>query len=80
MADVLLALRDCLGCAALVPVPVQVLCGPAELDHQVFREILRLNLAPLFPPQPNEIGFILAHNDAGVRAANERAALPINRL
>jgi len=77
MADVLLAVRDGLSCAALVPVPVQVLCGPAELDHQVFREILRRKFSALFAPQSDEIGFILTHNDAGVRAANERAALMV---
>ena len=80
MADVLLALRDRLGCAALVPMPIQVFRGPAELDHQVFGEILWFKFPALFPPQSDKIGFILAHNDAGIRAADERAALPINRL
>ena len=55
--------------------PVQILCGPAELDHQVFGEILWLKLAALFPPQPDEIGFILSHNDAGIRAADKGPAI-----
>ena len=34
----------------------------------------RLDLAALFPPQPQEGGLIVAHDDPGVRAADERAA------
>jgi hypothetical protein len=53
----------------LVPAPVQVLGNRTELDDQVFRKILRLDLAALFPPKPNQLILIVAHNDSGVRTA-----------
>ena len=60
---------------ALVPVPVEVLGHGAELDDQVVREVLGLDLAALFPPQAEQGGFIVAHDDAGVRAADEAAPI-----
>jgi hypothetical protein len=59
----------------LIPVPVQVLGRDAKLDHEVGGQILRLDLAALFPPEPEEGGFIIAHDDPGVRAADETATL-----
>jgi hypothetical protein len=37
-------------------------------------QILRLDLAALFAPEPDQRLLILAHDDAGVRAADEGAA------
>jgi hypothetical protein len=60
---------------ALIPAPVEVLGNRAELDDQIFREILWLDLAALFQPEPNQLILIVAHNDFGVRAADESAAI-----
>ena len=43
----------------LIPVPVQVLGRQAELNDEVAGEILGLDLAALFPPEPEEGGFIV---------------------
>jgi hypothetical protein len=55
----------------LIPASVQVLRGKAELDNEVAGEVLWLNLTPLLPPQPQKGGLIAAHNDPGIRAADE---------
>ena len=47
----------------------------AELDDEVAGEVLGLDLAALFPPQANQGGFVIAHDDAGVRAADKRTSL-----
>ena len=75
MLDLLLDVLDGVAGVALVPAPVQVLGDGAELDDQVVGEVLGLDLAALLPPQPNERGLIVAHDDAGVRAADEGAAI-----
>ena len=46
----------------------------AELHGEVPREVLRLDLAALLSPQPDQRGLVITHNDAGVRAADEVAA------
>ena len=58
---------------ALVPAPVERLGGDAELDDEVVAEILRLGLAALFLPQPDQRRFVRAHDDPRVRAADESA-------
>ena len=58
-----------------VPAPIEVLGDDAELDDEVAGEVLRLDLAALLPPQPEQGGFVVAHDDPGVRAADECAAL-----
>ena len=55
---------------ALEPAPVEVLRGAPELDEEVAGQVLRLDLAPLFFPQPNERVLVLSENDPCVRAAN----------
>ena len=70
-----LHLGDDLTGIPLVPVPVEVLGHGAELDDQVVREVLGFDLAALFPPQPEQGGFVVAHDDPGVRAADEGAAV-----
>ncbi len=75
MPDVPLDVRDDLAGIGLVPAPVEVLGGQAELDDEVAGEVLRLDLAALFPPQPQQGGLVIAHDDPGVRAADEVAAI-----
>ena len=38
---------------------------------RLLRKILRLDLAALLPPETEEGGLVAAHDDAGVRAADE---------
>jgi hypothetical protein len=59
---------------ALVPAPIEVFGREAELDDQVAGQVLRLDLASLFPPEAQEGPFVVPHDDAGVRAADEVAA------
>ena len=76
MKHLALHLGDDLAGVAFVPVPVEMLGHGAELDDQVARQVLGLDLAALFPPQPEQGGLIVAHDDPGVRAADEGAAIP----
>jgi hypothetical protein len=62
---------------AFVPLAIEVLGHQAELDDEVGREVLRPDLAPLFLPQAEQGLFVLAHDDAGVRAADEVPAVSI---
>jgi len=71
MTDVLLHVDDAPAGVGLVPAPVERLGGIAQLDDQVAGEVLRLGLAALLPPQPNQRGLVLPHNDPGVGAADE---------
>ena len=48
MADLLLDVRDGLPGIGLVPAPIEVLGGDAELDNEVTRKVFGLDLAPLF--------------------------------
>ena len=62
---------DGLPRVALVPAPVQILGGLAELDDEIAGQVLRLGLAALFAPEAQQGGFVVAHDDAGVGAADE---------
>ncbi len=75
MANALLHVLDVLPGAALEPATVQLLGHRAELNDQVLREIRRRQLAALFPPQPDEVFLIVAHDDAGIRSADEVASV-----
>jgi uncharacterized caspase-like protein len=58
---------------SFVPVPVEFLGRTAELDDQVAGKVFGLRLAPLFAPEPEQGGFVIAHDDPGVRTADEAA-------
>jgi hypothetical protein len=60
-----------------VPVPVQVFSHCPELDKEITRDILRLDLAPLLSPQPQQSRLVLSHDDPGIRAANEGATITL---
>ena len=74
MPDPALDVGDDLPGIGFVPAPVEVLGDDAELDDEVAGQVLRLDLAALFPPQPQQGGLVIAHDDPGVRAADELAA------
>ena len=62
---------------ALVPGPIEVFGCQAELDDEFAREVLRPDLAAFLLPQADQGLLILAHDDAGVGAADESGACPI---
>jgi hypothetical protein len=70
-----LHLSDSAASVLLVPLPVQVFRHRAKLYQEVSGKILRLDLAPLFPPETAQCRFVIARNDPRVRAADKRAAM-----
>ena len=62
---------------ALVPGAIEVLGCRPELHDEVAGQVLRLGLAAFLAPQADQGGFIAAHDDPGVRAADE---VPAARL
>ena len=74
MAGPLLDICDDPPGIGLVPAPVKLLGGEAELHDQIAGQVLRLDLAALFPPQPQQGGLVIAHDDPGVGAADKAAA------
>ena len=77
VAHMPLHLRDHLAGIALIPEPIEVLGHGPELDHQIARQVLRLDLAALLAPQPQQRRLIVAHDDPGVRAADEGATITL---
>ena len=69
-----LHIGDELAGVSLKPAPVQLLGRIAELDDQVAGQVLGLDLAAFFPPEAVQGGFVVAHNDPGIGAADESAA------
>ena len=61
---------------ASIPAPIEVLGHDPELDDEVAGEVLWLDLAALLPPKPEQGILIIAHDDPGVGAADEVAAVP----
>jgi hypothetical protein len=47
---------------------------PAKLDDEITGEVLRFDFTAFLLPEPDQGGFIAAHDDPGVRAADEGAA------
>jgi hypothetical protein len=60
---------------ALVPKPVEWFGHHAELDDEVAGQVLRLDSAPFLVPEADEGGLIVAHDDPGVRPADEGTAV-----
>ncbi len=66
MAGPLLDMCDDPRGLSLIPAPIQLLGGKAELHNQVPGQVLRLDFTAFFPPQSDQGGFIAAHDDPGV--------------
>ena len=66
MADPLLDVGDDPPSIGLVPASVKPLSGEAELDNEIAGQVLRLNFAALFSPQPQQGGLVIAHDDSGI--------------
>src|SRR5262249_60706672 len=77
--ELMLYAFDGLPGIALVPVSVEGFGDAAELDDEIARLVLRLDLAAFLPPEAEEGRFVGAHDHPGVGAADECAALPRSR-
>src|SRR6187401_723913 len=71
MADMALHLGDHLVGVALVPVAVEAFGHGPELDDEIARQVLRLDVAAFLAPQPQQGGLVIPHDDPGVRPADE---------
>ena len=71
-----LDLAEGLAGVAFEPVAIEGLGHDPELDDEVAGQVLGLDLAALLAPKADEGGLIIAHDDPGVRAADEVAAIP----
>ena len=69
--DPALDVTDQLAGVALVPGAVEGLGCGSELHDEVPRQILWLGLAAFLAPEANQGGFIAAHDDPGVGAADK---------
>jgi hypothetical protein len=69
-----LSVLHALAGVQLEPMAIELLGGDAELDDEVGREVLRLDLAAFLLPEPDKRGFIVAHDDSRVSAANKPPA------
>jgi hypothetical protein len=74
MSHVALHVTDLPAGIALEPGAIELLGSSSELNNEVAGEILWLGFAPFLPPEAEQGGFIVAHNDSGIRAADEGAA------
>jgi len=66
MPEAMLYAFDGLPGIALVPVSVEGFGDEAELDDEIARLVLRLDLAAFLPPEAEEGGFVIAYDDPGV--------------
>jgi hypothetical protein len=57
---------DDLAGVALEPLPIEGLGYDPKLHDEVGGEVLGLDLASLFLPEPKQGCFIIAHNDPGI--------------
>jgi hypothetical protein len=70
-----LDIGDDLPGIGLVPAAVQLLGGQAELNGEVARKVLWRDLSSFLAPKPQQSRFVTAHNDPGIRATDEVAAI-----
>src|SRR4051794_35170997 len=75
MPNAILDVRDGLSCRALVPGAIEDLCYRAELDDKIIREIFWRELSTFLLPKADELVLIVTHDDTGIRAADEVAAV-----
>jgi hypothetical protein len=78
MADLPLNIRNNLPCIGLVPAPIEVFGDYPQLDDKIAGQIRRFGLAALFAPEPQQGFFVLARDDASIRASNVWA--PIGKV
>ena len=66
MLHLALDIGEDLAGVAFEPVAVEGLGDDAELDDEVAGEVLGLDLAALLPPEAEQGGLVVAHDDPGV--------------
>jgi len=71
MPDAFLDVCDHLPGVAFKPIPIEVFSDETKLDNEVPRQVLGLGFAALFPPKPEQGGFVRTYDGPGVRAADE---------
>jgi hypothetical protein len=62
-----------------IPGAVEILGDKPQLHDEVARQVGGFGLATLFLPQPDQRVLVAAHDDAGVRAADEMLAVHNSR-
>jgi len=65
---------------ALEPVPIERLGHNPQLDDQVFGEVFGFDFATFFPPEPDESGFVLAHDNPRIGATDESTPAILEHL
>jgi hypothetical protein len=75
MLDLALDVGDAPAGVALVPGAVELLSGRAKLHNEVRGQVLRLGLATLLAPELDQCRFAIAHDDPGVRTAEEHSSV-----
>ncbi len=60
---------------AFEPLAIEGFRDRPELDDEVAGEVLGFYLAALLAPEAEQGGLVLAHDDPGIRAANEAAPM-----
>src|SRR5271169_5758385 len=75
MEDPLLHIDHHLPGIGLIPASIELLRRKPKLDDQIPRQVLRLDLAPLLPPQPDQGLLVGAHDDPSVRATDKMPSL-----
>jgi hypothetical protein len=73
MLDVALDIGNAPTGIALVPGAVELLGGSPKLNNEIAGQILGHSLTAFLAPQADECGLVAAHDDAGVRPADEGA-------
>src|SRR5437763_13922583 len=59
---------------ALEPLPIEGFGGDPQLNDEIAGQVFWFDFAPLFPPEPDQRGLILAHDNPGIRAADVSAS------
>ena len=75
MLHAALDIGDAPAGVALIPRAIELLGRSPELHDEVAGQVLRLGFAPFLAPKLDQGCLVTAHDDPGVRAANERTAL-----
>jgi len=75
MSEPMLNAFDRLPGVALVPMSVEGFGHQPELDDEVAGEVLWFDFSPLFLPEAEQGGFVAAHDDPGVGAADDGTAI-----
>jgi hypothetical protein len=78
MPELSLHVIDRIAGVAFVPGPVQLLGDGAKLDNEVLAQVCWFSLTPLLTPEPDEPCLVIAHDDASVGAAYERASFCVH--